>query len=1053
MNIEYKAEDERIKVFLKIKPSLASDKIFYNVSGDKKTLSLLDNVTLDDPKKTKKIEIDKIFTQTEENSYIYEEIMRNCVKNSLNGDNFTFISYGDSTSEKHQLVIGTPDSYDNINNRGLLPRLLESYINKIDSNEILSDTISLNISYILINNNNIIDLSQLMGRENKALEKITKDELINKYSKDIKIDDNNINYLKSIKKIPIEKANDSLFFLLQILNLFYKLEATNNHFLTWSYFIIIIYVTDNNGKTVSTLSFIIMPGNEILLHRLPKRKSFLGTERRDSISLVLKKNAFEYLYATEDILEQLDAKSLIEDNDIKNNDDKNNEKIMKKEIKSKLFHIFGNIAFDINNKSIQYNRKYIIIGSIFCNSGLITHIKNTLYFLLQCHKFSEQKIKNKNKSNKEEFLDNTFFKEKIKVKNEQIYDLESKLKTQETKLNELNILMDNKDENLKALQANYKRQIELLKEELGFKGDIDNLLKEDKQSEEYAFALKIRNTIDNNKLKNIKIEELKQQINQIEKSIQQLKNLLDLKENDITMMEVVKSVRQAKTNKMMEMKKKNEMSEQIEDLKKRNKILEDKILLIKNEIKLKKNILNELPDIFNKNMKLNMYNFENKINDINNDFSLKFCGSNNEGIKKIENIEINEKNKLINKYENIEKQNKDKIKEIGNELEKMTNNFHIDKNMYLDELVKLYKSIINLILLYKKTFIVNCSIFMKKEKFDKIIFREEKYINSITFPLLYEQLGKIGYSHFQLNNKNNKTKPKIIKSKYYKNIKEEEYDNNKIYEKEKHNTIFTDKFRTNDKIHKIIEQIRNKNNEQQNDKIFPLINEVIEQKQNIFKEIVKKSNLDLLTMSKEDLQIYSKKFLENIEKIEKFVNNYIENVGTLSKFDPVQEKIIEIKKQLKNINNKINKISDKYRNNNIVFENGDKVIQRLKNENYILRKQIYEHDKKHIISTLSPTEFHHSKFKTRNYSHKNMKFNSNNYNTILTTASSIGMTGQYNFVNSARALMEQDFCATISDKMKTIDVNDDSNKNNFFKNRPTSSFSKINPYFIVSENL
>ena len=208
MNFEFSEESERIKVFLKIKPSLASDKIFYNVSTNKKTISLLDNVTLDDPKKSKKIQIDKIFTHKDENSYIYEEIMLNCVKNSLNGDNFTFISYGDSNSEKHQLIIGTPDSYDNINNRGLLPRLLDSYINKIDSNEILSDTISLNISYILINNNNLIDLSQLMGRENKTLEKITRDELINKYSKEIKIDDKNINYLKSIKKIPIDKAND-----------------------------------------------------------------------------------------------------------------------------------------------------------------------------------------------------------------------------------------------------------------------------------------------------------------------------------------------------------------------------------------------------------------------------------------------------------------------------------------------------------------------------------------------------------------------------------------------------------------------------------------------------------------------------------------------------------------------------------------------------------------------------------------------------------------------------------------------------------------------------
>ena len=104
---EYEDENERIKVYLKIKPSLASDKIFYNVSKDKKILSLLDDLTLDDSKKSKKIEVDKIFTNKDENSYLYEEIMRNCVKNSLNGDNYTFVSYGDSYSEKHSLIIGT----------------------------------------------------------------------------------------------------------------------------------------------------------------------------------------------------------------------------------------------------------------------------------------------------------------------------------------------------------------------------------------------------------------------------------------------------------------------------------------------------------------------------------------------------------------------------------------------------------------------------------------------------------------------------------------------------------------------------------------------------------------------------------------------------------------------------------------------------------------------------------------------------------------------------------------------------------------------------------
>ena len=1050
---EYNDENERIKVYLKIKPSLASDKTFYNVSKDKKIISLLDNLTLDDQKKSKKIEVDKIFTNKEENSYIYEEIMRNCVKNSLNGENFTFISYGDSNSEKHQLLIGTPDCYENINNRGLLPRLLESYINKIDSNEILSDTISLNLSYILINNNNLIDLSQLMGRENKSLEKITKDELIKKYSKEIIINDKNINYLKSIKKAPIEKANDSLFFLLQILNLFYKLEANNSHFLNWSYFIIILYVTDNNGKTVSTLNFIIMPGNEVLIHKNTKTKTLLRNERRDSITLGLKTNAWDCFHTIEDILVFLDPKNLNEENK-DNAKDKENKENKQIEIKSKLFHIIGNLAFDINNKEAQYYRKYVIIGSIYGNSGLIMNIKDTLQFLSQCQKFSRQKIPNKNR--KEDIIDTTFFKEKLKAKNEQIYDLESKVKTQEAKLAELNTLMDNKEENLKALKANYKQQIDLLKEELGFEGDIDNLLKNDEKSKEYEYVLNIRKTTDNNHIKSMKIEELKQQIIKIETEIKQLKNILNLREEDVIMMEMLRTVQRAKANKLKDMEIRNIAGQQIENLEKQNKILEKKISFYKKEINLKQTLFNKLPEIFKQSAKSNTNIFKNRTNDSNNDSSLKIFERSNKSLRNIKNSEKKEIDVLLNKFENIYKQKQKEIIGLGNKFDNINNNFIEQKNRYLDELVCLYKSIINLIKLYKKTFLENSSIFMKKEKFDKLLYKEEKFISPITFPLLYQELGKIGYKHFQLNAKKIKSRPKIIKSKYYKNIIEDENNNiknNQNNPNENNNTInFIDKNKRNERIYKIIEEIKDGNKQQKTDENIIPLNEIIEQKKKIFNGIVKKSHAQFISMSLEDIQIYSKKFSEKIDKIENFIKKYIGNIN--GKFDPSRENIIEIKEKLKILNTKINEIHLKYENNNIVFENGDKVIQRLKNENYLLKKKIIEFDKKQFSSTLSPIK-HFSKFKTRNNSEKNNnnQVNNNYNNTILTTASS-NFLNDNNPPNSTRGLIEHNFYSTINSKM-TLDVNDNylTIQNDFFQRRPTSSFIKINPYFIVSENL
>ena len=110
-------------------------------------------------------------------------------------------------------------------------------------------------------------------------------------------------------------------------------------------------------------------------------------------------------------------------------------------------------------------------------------------------------------------------------------------------------------------------------------------------------------------------------------------------------------------------------------------------------------------------------------------------------------------------------QNKNSIKDQDRKLNNITDEFKIIKNKYLNELVLIYKSIINIINDYRKTFQNNNNIFLNKEKFDKILEREEKTINPISFPLLYNELGKIGYGHFQLNTRKPKPQKKVIQSK------------------------------------------------------------------------------------------------------------------------------------------------------------------------------------------------------------------------------------------------------------------------------------------------
>ena len=907
----------------------------------------------------------------------------------------------------------------------------------------------------MINENNLIDLTQLVGIENKSLEKISKEAYLKKFAKEFKIDEkhniNNYNFLKSIKKAPVEKANDSLFFLLQTLNLLYKLEESNNHFLTWSYFIIILYVTDNNGKTVSTISFIILPGNEILLHK-HQRKSILGEIRRDSISQALKSSAIDCYNAREDILDNLGIKSE-EENKNENNKNKNKKEKSKgdnkTEIKSKLFHLIGKIAFDVNNKSAEYDRKYVVIGAMFGNSGYISNTKDTLYFLTLCKKLSGQKITNNNK--RKSFIDTNFFKEKLKAKNDQIYDLESKLKTQESKVKELNALIESKEDNYKALQENYKVQLKSLKEELGFYGDIKNLLKKDENSEDYEYALKIRNLTENNKLKNMKIEELKEQINKIETVIQQLKTLLDVKENDFTMLDIVRSVREAREKKNEEMKIRNKTGDKIEELLKKNKILKNKINVIKNEINSKKNIIDGLPEIFNNNMnvKKNIDNFEAKAKD--NGLSEKWFGNNNdEIINRIKTESNKEKNTIINKYEHILNQNKNSIKDHDKRLNNITDEYKIIKNKYLEELVIIYKSIINIINDYKKIFQSNSNIFMSKEKFDKILDKEEKAINPISLPLLYTELGKIGYGHFQLNNLKQKPKKKVIKSKYYKNVVEDIdiKENNKT---EKNKTNYMNKEERNKRINNIINILVEENNlNSSNDLKLPLNKEMIDKKDFVFSKVQKKTDSQLINMDINEIKQYCKNNMKNIKEIENFINTYFKGGKKFDIFDPTKERIEEISKNLLLINNDIETLNNKYNNNKIIFEKGDKIVQDLINENNTLRKKIYEKNKNKSILNNHIKPLNHfnkvnSQLKAQNLYNSILSStysNNDGKNPLLIHYGTKGMTD----INSTRGTNEKiDFDLT----------ENNAHLNNFgiMKKRPTSSINKISPYFLVVENL
>ena len=460
------------------------------------------------------------------------------------------------------------------------------------------------------------------------------------------------------------------------------------------------------------------------------------------------------------------------------------------------------------------------------------------------------------------------------------------------------------------------------------------------------------------------------------------------------------------------------------------------------------------------NIKKNMNNLEVKLNE--NDNSMKwFVNNNKEEINRIKTDANNEKKIIIDKYENILVQNKNSIKDIGNKLDNILIDFQNEKKGYLNELVLLYKYIINIINCYKKVFLGNCSVFVNKEKFDKILIKEEKDINPITFPLLYQELGKIGYGHFQLNNKKSRPKKKEIKSKYYKNIIEDikiddDDENNK---KEKSNINYMKKNQRDKKIYKIIDIVKNEiNNENSLYKnMLPISNDIIEKKTQIFSSIQRKTDGQLITMSKADLKYFCNSNTEKIEEIEKFIHNYFEIGGNVDNFDPAKERIDEIQKKLKIINNRIKDLSNKYINNNKIFENGDKIIQKLRNENHLLRKKLYDKDMRNIYTNFSPTVPNNrtqkmSFNKTNNLFKLNVYNNNNYYNSILTTTSSNEVYNQLIKPNSTRLFSDINSTGGTNEKTEKM-YNLTDNNFEFFKKRPISSINKINPYFLVAENI
>ena len=1013
-------KSERLIVYLKVKEPNEKDKLYYNISEDKKLISLYDKVIKDESSKTQKIEVDKIFLDSENEQTIYNEICKNCIDDSIDGNNYTYISYGDSTSEKNELIVGNNKK----KTKGIYHLLLSDCYNKIKKNS----SLSLYLSFLMVNGSSLIDLSQLMRK--KSLESITEKDLIKKYGKEININDTDI--INDVKRTPCDNVEENTQF---ISNLFYSLkkleENDSNIFLSWSYFCLGIHIINKKSKrTVSTINLIIIPGNELLTTKITnpnnaKKENILNT-----------KNVVELSYTIEDIIRHLSTQSINEKNDKENMN------------RSKFMAVIGKIAFDVGNSEAQFDRKYRIIGSIYANTGLYYNTKDTLYFLFRCKKITRQKLNldtaisllehdkkrqtskfRGNSGRNENLLKNTKneLEEKLKIKDDQIYDLESKLKLQETKVAELNARLENKDINLKNIRDNYKKQIECLKDALGFKGDVNILLSKDQYTKEYRYALNIRNTMKTNKAKAEIIEKLEEKIKELNKEKMELKRILEDKEKEKRLLRIINNNEKNKTSEGSDLEieeKKGEIFEKnkiIQELKSKNEELERQLELYNKENDDNIKLIHNLPTVIESNIK-KFKDESKKIKDANDLIKKKF-------IEEAKNISIKseeERKKIIEKYENSIKQNKNEISnqnKIINEFEQK-NEKEIKK--CIDELLRLHKNLMNITYGYKNSFNdlifkanikkidingnnnnATNQIYMQKNAFEKILENEVKNINKAKYPLLFEQLQKRGENISDIFNVGGSPEKNEEIPENFKNFEEKEEEKN----------------------------------------IFKF-----------FEGHEKKTEKEIDNMNKDQLIHYSKQFLNRVNEIETYLDKYIQYKKGYKLSEEDELRINDYNHKLNKANELLQEITAKYNKSKIFIEKNNAIIEQLNKENILLKKKLND---KITMEKLTYPSFLSSTHNTGIINKKKIKQNLLNFGThTISTQKNIDKQKLFNIDNENKKTYSH-FSLTQSNKKRpdssyrlTTHTNTNTNNNTIKKTkkvtfndtkkiRPFSSFQQI----------
>ena len=468
---------EEIKTFVKIKKvNIPPEKSYITISNTKNNIIFEKERSGD--KSTYNYEFSKIFTDSDDYSLIFQEISSNCINDCLDGYNYAFISYGESNSEKHNLLF----SDSNSDKKGIFPRLCKILINK---KEIFS------ISLMFVYDNKLFDINDIIENiffnfENNNLQNKNLLEIINKIIEfGIKIQKNTDN-TQEVKKIEINCLNQFYNLLHKYNNFFNFLKNADlsetsfkninkddnkyPYILSSSNFIYVIYLYDKNknNEIISKISCIEFASNDNLITKNNKLSPSLDGFMFNTKTFIKNSNNIESFIIAMKKLKILDN-IITKEKEINNNMNEklksldkniiiNNDKInldFKEGMDNNFVLVCKNLCFNYNKI------KFRIIGCIYPNVGFNISTMETLNFLYDFQKIIS--VKKNNLINLEKYdidINSIKNEEKDKI----ILNLREDCNTLKKSISEMQKQIDSLIDKIQKIKIKYNKQIELIKE-------------------------------------------------------------------------------------------------------------------------------------------------------------------------------------------------------------------------------------------------------------------------------------------------------------------------------------------------------------------------------------------------------------------------------------------------------------------------------------------------------------------------------------------------------------------------------------------------------------